>query len=178
MANFHYDTDLLVDGLGESGELDAFLADAGNYALMCSENRRIEDTLGSTHISAATKAALIETLVVPFFGPAFAALMKRLQVNSDLQSYGHIIEHIRASARNRLGVCFADVASSVPLTGAELSKIESRLRTLCGHQVYVGNVVDHELIGGFVVTIEGKMIDLSVRGDLLKMKILLLEENR
>jgi len=178
LANFHYDTDMLVDGLVNSGELDAFLADAGRYALMCSENRRIEDTFASTHVSAATKAVLIETLVVPFFGPTFAALMKRFQVNGDLQSFTHIIERIRASARSRLGVCFADVASSVPLTESELTKIENHLAKLCGHRVYVGNIVDHELIGGFMITIEGKMIDLSVRGDLLKMKILLLEENR
>ncbi|WP_455382184.1 ATP synthase F1 subunit delta [Salinispira pacifica] len=178
MAHYHYDIEKLVDRLADSGELDSFLDDVARYGMMCSENRRIEDILESPHVLAETKAALVETLIAPFFGWPFTALIERLRENGDIAAYPRLVESVRRTVRERTGACFADVASCQPLTGAQLERIRAHLQKLCGHRVYLMNMIDHDLLAGFVISIEGRMIDLSVRGDLSTLRTSLLEENR
>jgi len=177
VANYHYDVERLIERLQENGELEEFLNDISQFALMCSENRRIQDTLESIHVLAETKAALVETLIAPFFGWPFTALIERLRENGDIAVYERLVEHIRRAVTEKLGVCFADVSSCVPLAADDLSRIRTHLEKLCGHRVFVTNIVDHDLLGGFLISIEGRMIDLSVRGDLSKIRTAMLSES-
>lgn len=177
MANYHYDLESLIERLRENGELEEFLNDVAQFALMCSENRRIQDTLESIHVLAETKAALVETLIAPYFSWPFTALIERLRENGDIATYERLVEHIRRSVREKLGICFAEVSSCVPLTGEDLSRIRAHLERLCGHRVFITNILDHDLLGGFLVSIEGRMIDLSVRGDLSKIRTAMLSES-
>lgn len=177
MTNYHYDVESLVDRLHQNGELDQFLNDVAQFAMMCSENRRIQDTLESIHVLAETKAALVETLIAPFFDWPFTALIERLRENGDIAIYERLVEHIRRTVREKLGVCFADVSSCVPLTEEDLTRIRSHLEKLCGHRVFVTNIVDHDLLAGLLISIEGRMIDLSVRGDLSKIRTAMLSES-
>jgi F-type H+-transporting ATPase subunit delta len=170
VAHFTYPADRIVEKLIESNELDSFLSDLDRFDLLCSGNRRIEDTLMSAHITAAAKQTLIDAVVTPFFGQSFCALMERLLTNGDLPAYAPFAERLREEVRNRTGACFAAVASAVPLSAEQMARISNHLNKICRHRVYAGNVLDRELVGGFVISIEGRRIDLSVRGDLLKIR--------
>lgn len=168
--HFTYNTALLIQKLLEADALEAFLADMATFDLLCSENRNIENSLFGTFESGESKHALVMTIVAPFFGSRFSALLVRLEQNRDLAAYPRLARQIRAESARQTGADFAEVASVVPLAGAQLERICAHLGKLSGRRTYATNVVSRDLIGGFVITVNGRRIDLSVRGDLLKMK--------
>lgn len=168
--HFSYNAEMLVGRLIDQKALEQFLSDMAAFGLMCSENRRIEDTLLNPHVADDKKRVLLDTVVAPFFGKHFSALLTRLHQNGDLPFYSHIAGHVQTEVQRRYGACFAEVSSVIPLTEQQMKRISMHLEKLCGHRIYASNIISRDLIGGFVVTIEGRRIDLSIRGDLLKMK--------
>jgi F-type H+-transporting ATPase subunit delta len=70
-----------------------------------------------------------------------------------------------------LGRVRATVRTAIPLTEAERSAIAARLsRALGGKQVLVHEVVDRNLLGGFVAEIGSLIMDGSLDGQLARMR--------
>ena len=68
------------------------------------------------------------------------------------------------------GVSTAEVISAVELTEDEKTALKSKLEDLCGHRVELDCSVDKSLIGGVKVTVDGKVIDGSVKQKLHELK--------
>ncbi|HUX52575.1 MAG TPA: F0F1 ATP synthase subunit delta [Spirochaetia bacterium] len=168
--HFTYNARLLVQKLLEVDALDGFLDDMATFDLLCSENRNIENSLFGTLENGESKHALVMTIVAPYFGSRFSELLVRLEQNRDLAAYPRLALQIRTETARRIGADFAEVASAVPLAGDHLRRICAHLGRLSGRRTFATNVVSRDLIGGFVITVNGRRIDLSIRGDLLKMK--------
>ena len=81
-----------------------------------------------------------------------------------------IAEHFRAMVNEHRGIATAEVASAVPLNGAELEAVAHRLSAMTGRKVQIVAVVDPSLIGGVVARIGDQLIDGSVRGRLEALK--------
>ena len=64
----------------------------------------------------------------------------------------------------------AKVTSAVPLTAAETQKLQAKLEGMCGGEVILEYFVDASLIGGFVVEMDGKILDASLRRRLRDVK--------
>ena len=68
------------------------------------------------------------------------------------------------------GVSTAEVISAVELTEDEKTALKSKLEDLCGHRIELDCSVDKSLIGGVKVTVDGKVIDGSVKQKLHELK--------
>ena len=68
------------------------------------------------------------------------------------------------------GVSTAEVISAVELTEDEKTALKSKLEDICGHRVELDCSVDKSLIGGVKVTVDGKVIDGSVKQKLHELK--------
>lgn len=68
------------------------------------------------------------------------------------------------------GVSMAEVISAVELTEDEKTALKSKLEDFCGHRVELDCSVDKSLIGGVKVTVDGKVIDGSVKQKLHELK--------
>ena len=64
----------------------------------------------------------------------------------------------------------ARVTSAVPLTEQERDKLARKLSRMCGGEVSVEYSVDAALLGGFVVEVDGKIMDASIRRRLRDVK--------
>jgi F-type H+-transporting ATPase subunit delta len=65
----------------------------------------------------------------------------------------------------------ARVRTAVPLTDADRSALAARLqRALGGKQVIIEEVVDRNLLGGFVAEIGSLVVDGSLDGQLARMR--------
>lgn len=73
-------------------------------------------------------------------------------------------------AREKLGIIHASVASPIPLTEAQLSKIEEKLYAQFGKKVEMSTEIDEDLIGGFRITVGDIVIDYSIKRLVLEMK--------
>lgn len=64
----------------------------------------------------------------------------------------------------------AEVVTAVPLTEETGKKLEEVLSGLIGEAVFLKKAVDPSLLGGLVVRVGERIIDGSVRGQLLRMR--------
>ena len=79
-------------------------------------------------------------------------------------AYGALVDASLNRARAR-------VRSTVPLTEAERTALATRLgRALGGKQVTIDDVVDKNLLGGFVAEIGSQIMDGSLDGQLAKLR--------
>lgn len=68
------------------------------------------------------------------------------------------------------GVSTAEVVGAVELTDEEKAALKSKLEAVCGHKIVLDCSVDKSLIGGVRVTVDGKVIDGSVKQRLHELK--------
>ncbi len=86
-----------------------------------------------------------------------------LAANRRMGDLPGIIRAFTAIAAAQRGEVAAEVASAHPLTPAQLTELENRLRAREGRTVKLQSRVDPDLLGGLVVTIGSKRIDSSIR---------------
>lgn len=80
-----------------------------------------------------------------------------------------IAEFDRLAQRTTVGAR-ASVKSAVPLTDAEKSALEARLRAPFGDDLAFEYSVDAQILGGIIVRVGDKVIDGSVAGKLAELK--------
>lgn len=68
------------------------------------------------------------------------------------------------------GIITAVVESAVPLSEKKLNEIKEKLSNKLNKQVDVEALVEPELIGGLKITVEGRVIDNTVKSQLENMK--------
>ena len=68
------------------------------------------------------------------------------------------------------GIVVADVASAVPLTSEQKSRLLAGLEKKTGRAVEMRCSVDASLIGGLSIRLDGKLIEGSIRGRLASLK--------
>lgn len=138
------DLDKLRRALAESAELRALI-----------ENPQVSrGQMGNVVAGLATHLG-ISTLTGNFLGV--------LAQNRRVGQLPAVIRAFTAIAAAQRGEVAAEVASAHPLSDAQLTELESRLRAREGRTVKLQSRVDPDLLGGLVVTIGSKRIDSSIR---------------
>jgi F-type H+-transporting ATPase subunit delta len=138
------DLDKLRRALAESADLRALI---GNPQVSRGQMGKVMDGL-SAHLG-------ISTLTGNFLGV--------LAQNRRVGALPAMIRAFTAIAAAQRGEVAAEVASAHPLSDAQLTELESRLRAREGRTVKLQSRVDPSLLGGLVVTIGSKRIDSSIR---------------
>lgn len=64
----------------------------------------------------------------------------------------------------------AQVISVLPLTTKELEQVKTQLTVLLGRPVLVKNIIQKDILGGLKIIIEGKIIDVSLAGQLNQLE--------
>ena len=68
------------------------------------------------------------------------------------------------------GIVTANVISAKSLDDEQIQKIKSNLVDKIGKTILLKQAVDNELIGGFIIRIKDTIIDLSVKGQLERLR--------
>ncbi|MBQ8858755.1 MAG: ATP synthase F1 subunit delta [Clostridia bacterium] len=134
------------------------------------ENPAYIELLASPGIPMAERVSALRAAfaaAVPEYALSFVAL---------LTEKGRIREIFDcAEAYNDLHTAYlqsavAHVVSAVPLTDEEKTKLVARLSRVSGKQIRAEYEVDEGIMGGLVVSIDGKVMDGSVRHRLQEIK--------
>ncbi|MDW8480298.1 MAG: F0F1 ATP synthase subunit delta [Xanthomonadales bacterium] len=153
----------------ESGELAAW---SRHLAFSAAAARRPEVValLGHPRLSAAARVRLLMPEGLPQLGSPygnFLALLAERGRLSLLPEIARQFEALRAEAEGRL---VGRLRSARPLSEAEVAAIAAALGRRLGRQLELSTEVDPSLLGGFLVALGDRVIDLSVRGGLERMR--------
>ncbi len=97
----------------------------------------------------------IETIVT--------SIIKFLKTSGQLDLLPQIIHRLEMESAKLKGENTAMVTSSYLLNNQELSEIEKQLFNVFGRKLTIINTVDHEIVGGLVIQVSDKIIDLSLK---------------
>jgi len=81
-----------------------------------------------------------------------------------------IIDQFRERVQDEKGIWQGEIFSARPLTRAQIGQIKTRTGNLTGKTIVLQPQVDKDLIGGFIVKIKDTIIDLSVKGQLERLR--------
>lgn len=81
------------------------------------------------------------------------------QIPAIATAYGHFVDHLKGVARVEIGTV-------EPLAAADLDAIVGVIGQVTGKSILGTNVVDKELLGGFVVKLANTVVDFSLRSRL------------
>ncbi|MCQ2742754.1 MAG: ATP synthase F1 subunit delta [Bacilli bacterium] len=102
--------------------------------------------------------------------PYLADFMKVVIAHHRISSFSLIASEFVSLVNESQGVKEGIAYSAEKLSKEQLEKISEALTNKLGHKVHLKNVVDHHLLGGVKVALDGKVYDGSLRGRLEGMK--------
>ena len=80
-----------------------------------------------------------------------------------LAEFEAIVHEFEALVEKQQGIRRAQVVSAIPLMGAELDRLHTKLEEVTGSRIRLASDVDPSLIGGALVRIGDRVIDRTVR---------------
>ena len=155
----------LLDYAIESGEADVL------YPLMRHLGRTMRPAKGLECLEVVTNPTLSEEarrgVVVAMAGESAPESFRRfvgLVFDHNRQSlFGEMARAYIRLYRKRKGITFVRVSSVVPLDGTTRERIEEIIRSQRGGEIEMEEIVDEGLLGGFILRVDGKVMDGSVK---------------
>jgi F-type H+-transporting ATPase subunit delta len=161
----------LLDLAVEQNQLETTLMDVQLIDAVSHQSREFANMLRSPIINADKKQAIIEAVLGNRLGPltkAFVTLLVSKGRESNLPEIGKAFMTQYKAMKN---IRTVRLTTAAPLSDSVKETIRARaLASLQGSTVEIEEKVDPELIGGFVLEMEDKLFDASIRRDLNDVK--------
>ncbi len=103
--------------------------------------------------------------------------IKFLRTSGKLHLLPQILKILKKEAQQIEEENTAVVTSAQPLGEAELTEIEKELIHLFGHKLTIINEVNPNILGGFIIRVADRIVDLSLNNYLEELKEKITHEN-
>jgi len=161
----------LLDLAKERSEKDGVFNDMAYVHQAIEQTKELDLLLKSPIISQNKKASIFSALFEPKISKMsfeFLALVLKKRREADI---GNIAYSYMQQYYNQNKVTEVKLASAKALTASNVDEIITKLKKQAGlTEVNVEQVINEDLIGGFVVEYDGKVLDASVKNSLNKIK--------
>lgn len=154
----------------EENKIDTIDADLQTVQNLITQNTEFRGMLVNPLIPAAKKSELISRI---FKGKVDVLTYRFLQMICNKKRSNLLTEVINRF--NELlyafkGILKGKIISAQALDSKEVQNINEKIKEITGKKVELELETDADLIGGFIVTVQDTIIDLSVKGQLDKLR--------
>lgn len=153
----------------EEGRLDSIYEEITEIDKILAENKDYFKIFSSPAVTVNEKLELIDAAFSDAC-PTVIKFMKLLASKGALCVFGECAKDFTEIYLNKKGIVPAEVRSCVPLSEEELKAIEEKILKKTGKQARLSNVVDPALLGGAVLSYDGKELDGSLKTKLESFK--------
>ena len=167
----------LFEGARERDELEGTLDDLKDFVAALEESEELRLFFYGGQIPEREKRRAIDALSQ---GMTLSArnFLKVLADNGREDILDEVLLRYEGLVKEHLGRVEVEVTTAVELSEEEISRIKERLgRLLEGREVILDTSVDPDILGGAVFRFGGRMVDSSVRGQLLSLREEMLERS-
>ncbi len=155
----------------DRGEEDTCLNDMQYLYEVCEQSEDFENLVKSPIVNPEKKEEIFDSVLkgkISELSLAFVQLMTRKGREKNLKSIASAYGDIYNKDHK---IKILHLTTATKLENAEVDKIISKVKSqVDADEMQVEVVVDEELIGGFVVQVEDKLFDASVKRDLEDIK--------
>ena len=167
----------LFEAAREREELEEALGDLQEFVEATRESEELGLFFYGGQIPEREKRRAIDALTEDM---ALSArnFLKVLSDNGREEILEEVLLRYEELVKEHLGRVEVDVTKEVELSEEEVSRLKERLgRLLEGREVILDTSVDPDILGGAVFRFGGRMVDSSVRGQLLSLREEMLERS-
>jgi F-type H+-transporting ATPase subunit delta len=164
-------TEGLVGALADESEFRRVIGEVGSFAALVAGRDDLRRVLENPSLNAGAKTAIAREVLARTGADA-----KTVRFILLLVEHGRleILPEIEAAApeawNDRHGIATLEVSSAVPLTEGQKTRLEATLERLEGQPVSLGYRIDPRIIGGLALRRGNVVYDVSVEGDLARLK--------
>jgi F-type H+-transporting ATPase subunit delta len=154
----------------EEGKEDQVLADLQHIADVIKASFALQDLLNNPIIRGDLKATSLMKVFknhIDELTARFLILLCRKRRSNQLLE---VIRQYENDVYTFKGIIKSTIISAVKLEKEQVEKIISRISDLTGKTIILAQEVDRHLIGGFIIKLEDTLIDLSIRGQLERLR--------
>ena len=158
----------LLEVAQESHQLEAVLAEVAAFDQVI-QSTDLQAFLVDVAYSDDKKHQVIESLQNAS-SDIFKNFLTILVKNQRMALLPVIIKEIRHQADSLFKISDVDVTSAIALSDAQLSKLETTIKSKFDlNEVTIKNTVDTSILGGVIINARGKSIDASIKSQLNKI---------
>lgn len=134
-----------------------------------SDNEELDQVLKSSVIKSETKKAALSQ-IFPNINDISSSLFDLLVSNKRIDILNEIASKYSTLFDEQNGKEIATVTTAVPMTEDLELKILAKIKELTNKAVELENVVDEEILGGFILRVGDKQYNASISNKLNKLK--------
>ncbi|MFC4651995.1 F0F1 ATP synthase subunit delta [Lactococcus nasutitermitis] len=158
----------LLEVAQEQSKLEEILAEVAQVAELF-ESQNLTKFFSDDVYSADIKSQVVDTL-----NNSASDLMRNflntVRLNGRLADLYEILQEVKNTADDMFKIADVEVISSVALTENQIQKFEQLTKAKFDlNEVKVINTVDEKILGGFIISSRGKIIDSSIKTQLAKI---------
>ena len=156
-----------LHGMLDPKQREVALSELGAICAEIDQNEAFRRLLCSRSISIAEKQKALEDIYGKrLASPHLLSFLKVLVAHHRINRLHDVLSSYRSLIHEDLGVKEGIAYSASKLSEEQLSSISEALAKRIGSKVSLSNVVDHRLLGGVKVAIDGKVFDSSLQAKL------------
>jgi F-type H+-transporting ATPase subunit delta len=156
----------LVELAQEQKKLDEVYKDMMFLQSICKSNRDFVAVLNSPVIKADKKSQIIEAVTKGSIGNLTASFLKLLSVKGRDLNLPEIISAFIEQYNTIKKIKKVKITTAVAISDEIRNTLLKDFKTSDINDIQVDSVVDPEIIGGFILETDGKLVDASVSRDL------------
>jgi F-type H+-transporting ATPase subunit delta len=168
----------LLELANEQKQADAIRQELGNLRQIINENRSLAMFFVDPGVGVAERSALLDRIFGGKLSPLMHSFIGVVNQKGRLGVLPQIADAYDALHDAQLGRVDVDVTVASELTGQQLDEVRKRVSAAMKKDAIVHQQVDDGIIGGFIVRVQDKLIDASVKTQLAAMKQQLLTAGR
>lgn len=154
----------------KAGELERVEAEVNGLNEMLARSPKLVKYLAQPLVTFSEKERLLRKRLSGRVSPVTLNFLLTTVKHKRIEAFDHIVRVFNDLVREYKGEVVAEVTSAVPLTGEERTMTIQRLQELTGKRVLLREKVDPSIIGGMRIIVGDKLLDLSLRGHLERIK--------
>ena len=136
--------------------------------------RLLKDCLADPTVPVAAKQAILDEIMTPVFNPLTSDFVDLLVRNRRAALLAEIVQFLEARLDEKAGRVEVRVESALPMTDADQADFLRRLTQWLNKKVALEIAVVPELLAGITIRIGDRLVDGSCRGQLTRMRQVLM----
>lgn len=164
----------LLDFSIEQKSIDKVNNDMVGLANICKESKDLTNMLKSPIIDKNKKVDVLNTVFGKSMDKISLQFIELIVKNSRANIVPEIADSFVQLYKDHNNILDVYLTSAIPLEASVKKEILAKIKTSYKGEFEVHESVDSKLLGGFIVNIDGKQIDLSVASQLSNLKNILL----
>lgn len=167
----------LINAIGDEGEFTAIHKELRNFLELLESREKLKKILQSPFLPLTKKKDLMDELLRTLsYKPKTTRFIGLCVENDRLEFFEDILEFLPELWNEEKGVSTFEVSSVVPLNEVQKEKLKEKLELLENKPVFLKYMSDPSLVGGLFLRQGNMVYDVSIRGNLDRLKENIIEE--